>query len=176
VTRALLASGVAALTLLAGCGGEDEPPATQWADGLCSAITDWRTSVDETIDGLREGATMEDDLRAAAEDIEEATRGLADDLRGLGPPETESGAQADETLDELAQAVDDDLETVRSAVEDVTGLSDVLAAASAVTTALSALQQELTSTVTELRELDPAGELEEGFRDADSCAGLRDGG
>jgi hypothetical protein len=44
-----------------------------------------------------------------------------------------------------------------------------------VTAALSSLQQDLSSTIDELEQLDPAGELEEGFREADSCDEVRAG-
>ena len=117
MSRGLLSAlGLLAGLALAGCGGDDEPAATQWADGVCSAITEWRTSVTETTDALRAGPTREEDLREAAEGLEEATRDLADELRGLGRPETDSGQEAEAQLDELSDTVDENLETVRGAV------------------------------------------------------------
>ena len=133
------------------------------------------SSVTETTDALRAGPTREEDLREAAEGLEEATRDLADELRGLGRPETDSGQEAEAQLDELSDSVDENLETVRGAVDDVTDLSAVLEAASVVTAALSTLQQQLSATVDELQQLDPGGELEDAFRDADSCDELRSG-
>jgi chromosome segregation ATPase len=167
----LLAAGLVAVALLTGCGGDDEPAAVGWADDLCSSVSEWRTSVTETTDALREGPTQADDLREAGEELEAATEDLVDDLRGLGRPETESGEQAEAALDELADSVDRNLDAVRSAVEDVGDLSAALEAATAVTAALSELQEALSSTVDELRQLDPGGELEEAFGEAESCDG-----
>jgi hypothetical protein len=171
--RSSAAAGLGALALLAGCGGEDEPAATQWADGLCTAITDWRTSVDETVAALRDGVTSRDDLREAADELDAATESLGDDLRGLGRPETESGEEAEAAVDELSTSVEDSADAVRSAVDGVSGLADLPGAASTVTTTLNALFEAVESTVVELQGLDPAGELEDAFRDADSCADLR---
>lgn len=167
----LLVAGCLAVALLAGCGGDDDggggSSATDWADGLCSAITEWTESVQTTSDSLKAGNLSEDSLRDAAEDIKSATEEFVDDVRGLGAPETDSGEEAKEELDQLADSVDENVKDIEDAVDGDGG--SLGATVGAVTEALSAMGQQLAATFTALEGLDPGGELEDAFRDAESC-------
>src|SRR4029453_2923191 len=102
----LLVMCMTAVALAAGCGGDDGDgggsSGTEWADGLCSAITDWTESVQATSNSLKGGNLSEDSLKEAADDFKSATQEFVDDVRGLGTPDTESGEQAKEQIDQLA--------------------------------------------------------------------------
>ena len=50
--------------------------------------------------------------------------------------------------------------------------STVAGAISAVTNTLSTMSNQVTSTFTQLQQLDAKGELEQAFKDADSCQSL----
>jgi hypothetical protein len=167
VCRTLAVSLVAVFSL-AGCGGGDGggSSTTEWADGVCSAITDWSESITSTAQSLRGGNLSQDELSGAVDDFESATSDFIDDLRGLGKPDTDAGEQAEESLDQLADDVDENVSKLKSDVDDADG---VAAAATAVTTALSTMGSQLSSTFSELEQLDAAGELEDAFKEADSC-------
>ena len=174
----LLALPVLFLALLAaGCGGDDDggggSSATDWANGLCSAITQWTESVQETSASLQGGNLSEDSLKDAADDFKSATQEFVDEVRGLGAPDTEAGDEAKEQLDELADSVDENVKELEDAVEGGRGLA---ATVSAVTGALSAMGQQLAAAFSSLEQLDAGGELEDAFRDAESCDELSNEG
>ena len=173
---ALLVVALVAAFLAGGCGGDDENSATAWADDVCSAATTWRDSITSTADSLRGGNLNEDALTSAVDDLQSATSDFVDDVRGLGAPDTDSGEQAKESLDQLADDADESLSTIQSAVEDASGVSGVVQAVTAIGTALSTLGAQISSTVTELKQLDAGGELEAAFNEADSCQDLQSGG
>jgi ABC-type transporter Mla subunit MlaD len=174
-----LVIGLLAVSLAVGCGGDDGgggSSTTEWADGVCSAITTWSESITSTADSLRGGNPTEGELRNAVDDFESATSNFVDDLRGLGAPDTESGEQAKESLDELSGNVEENVSRMKSAVDDASGASEVLEAISTVSATLSTMGQQLSATFTELEQLDAGGELERAFSDADSCDELESGG
>jgi hypothetical protein len=170
--------GLVAASFAAGCGGDGggDSSATEWADDVCSAITTWTDSITSTTDSLRGGNLGEDALRGAVDDLADATSDFVDDVRGLGPPDTEAGQQAKESLDQLADDADENLSTVQNAVDDVSGPSGILAAMTAISEAVSTMSQQFSSTFAELEQLDPGGDLEAAFNEADSCDQLRSGG
>ncbi len=174
-----LASLVVALVaafLASGCGGGDDNSATAWADDVCSAITTWSDSITSTADSLRGGNLSEGAVKSAVDDLQSATSDFVDDVRGLGAPDTDSGEQAKESLDQLADDADESLSTIQSAVDDASGVSGVVQAVTAIGTALSTLGTQISSTFSELEQLDAGGELESAFKDADSCQDLQSGG
>jgi len=174
-----LVIGLLAVSLASGCGGDDAgggPSATEWADDVCSTITTWSESIRSTADSLRGGNLTEDELRSAVDDFESATSDFVDDLRGLGEPDTEAGDKAKESLDQLSRNVEENVSKMKRTVDDASGVSGIVEAAAAVSASLSAMGEQLSSTFAELEQLDPAGELERAFSDADSCDKLESGG
>ena len=117
----------------------------------------------------------EDKLRSAVEDVKSATSDFVDDVQALGPPDTDAGEQAQESLEALADDLEESTETIDKALEDASGPSETLEALTAVTGALSTMGSRLSSTFTELEQLDAGGELEDAFEEADSCDELTSG-
>jgi hypothetical protein len=159
---------------LAGCGGDDDDnQAESWANSVCSSLSTWITDIDEAVTSLTEGglSTAEEDVRSAVDQVADATNKLADDLEELEPPETESGEEAKSELESLATTLRSEVETARQAVESDGGTLSVTSTVSvSVSTAASSVQ----STFNSLEGLDPGGELENGFENADKCDSFRD--
>jgi methyl-accepting chemotaxis protein len=180
--RRLLVPALATIVLAAGCGGDgnggDESSSpTEWAGDLCSSITTWTDSLQSTTDSLRSGNLTEDSLRSAADDVKSSTETFVDDVKGLGKPDTESGQQAEDLVDGLGDDLDDGAQKIEDTIEGVSDASGVLNAVSVVSGTIQTMSQQVSSTFEQLRQLDPGGELEQGFQDADSCDELeRDGG
>jgi len=138
IERPVVRKGVLSLAALlvvgllaAGCGS-DEPEAsstTDWAAGVCTAISTWADSIKSAADPIKSGDISEDSLESAADDVKSATDTLESDLEDLGKPDTEAGQQAKDSLDQLSSDLSTETDTIESAVEDVSGVSDIAAAA-----------------------------------------------
>jgi hypothetical protein len=169
--RGLLA--LALVALAAGCGGDDggggSSATGDWANGVCEAVSTWSESIRSTGESLQSGTPSMDSLKSAVDDFADATKTFVDDLRGLGAPDTEAGEEAKQALDELADDVDENVEKMNDAVDGASGVSGIVEAATTVGTTLAAMGQQLSSTFSELEGLDASGEIEDAFRDADSC-------
>jgi hypothetical protein len=169
--QTVLVSLAAALALLAaGCGGGDETSATaDWANGVCTAITTWTSSIQSAASSIQDNPTKEG-LQSAADDATQATKMFADDIKGLGAPDTDSGQQAKSSLDSLADQVETSADEISSAVDSSAG---TLAAISAISGTLTTMADQVSSTFEQLEELDAGDELRDAFDDADSCDELQ---
>src|SRR5262245_44295433 len=75
----------AAVAVAAGCGGGGGSTTTlsesaSWANGLCSAVSTWQTSLQSTIDTLKNGNLSKDSLNSAADDVTSANDELKSSL------------------------------------------------------------------------------------------------
>jgi methyl-accepting chemotaxis protein len=179
--RRLLVPALATIVLAAGCGGDgnggDESTSpTEWADGLCSSITTWTDSLQSTTDSLRSGNLTEDSLRSAADDVKSSTETFVDDVKGLGKPDTESGQQAEDLVDGLGDDLDEGAQKIESTIEGVSDPSGILNAVSVVSGTIQTMSQQVSSTLQQLRQLDPAGDLAQGFQEAESCDVIQSSG
>jgi len=164
--------------LAGGCGGDDNgggsggKSATEWADGVCSAMGDWVNSIRDATSSLRGGNLSENSLTGATDDISEATSTFVDDLRGLGKPDTDAGDKAEESINSLADTVDENVDKIKDAADDVTSPSSAATAFSTISTALTTMTSAISSTFQQLEQTDAADELKKAFEDADSCKEL----
>lgn len=175
VTRALVAALVAVAALLAaGCGGE--PEAQSWAGDVCDELNEWT----EELRGIAQDAEAEGDVletyRERIDAAEDATRDLAEDLADLGPPETEAGTEIEEELQTLADDLRARLALIRTQTEELQAgsLSAFLEGLAAIAEEVESAGAEIRASLDRIGELDPAGELRDGFEEADSCRRLRE--
>jgi phage-related protein len=175
---ALVSVVIAAAVLAAGCGKSSSTSSSSstspsdWANGLCSALTTWSTSVKSAAGSLKGGNVSESSLKSAAGDIKDASDTLVGDLKGLGKPNTTGGQQAKDAIDQLSSEVKTDVGKMQSAVDSASGLSGAVAAASAVSTTLSTMGNQINSTASKLDQADAKGELQKAFKDAPACSSL----
>jgi chromosome segregation ATPase len=168
-----LAAAITALAA-AGCGGGNETMSTtDWADGVCSAITTWKDSITSATQQVRSGNLSKDALQSAASDLEDANKTLADDLRDLGRPDTESGQKVKDTVQQISDDVDESRDTISKAADSAKDVNSTLAAVSVVSDSLRSLLTKMNNAVTELSKVDAGGEIESAFAQADSCQTLR---
>ena len=171
---------VALATLAAGCGGKSSSgqstsaastSAADWANGLCSAVSTWSTSVQTTTTSLK-GNVTEDSLKSASADVTKATDEFMNDLKDLGTPDTESGKKAKETLDTLAGQLKTNVQTIDKAVNEASGTSGALKAVSTVSSTLVTVGDQVTTAFTSIQQLDTKGELDKAFRNSEECKAL----
>ena len=164
---------------LAGCGGGGDGASSgttstsEWADDLCSSIIDWTDSVSSAATSLKGDNLSKESVQSAADDVGTATETFVDNVKGLGAPDTEAGQKAKESLDELANNLDDDLAEIKAAANyNSIGVSGALSAITKISQEFSTMGQQISSTFSELEQLDAQGELADAFEQSDSCKEL----
>jgi hypothetical protein len=160
---------------------EDEPPTTQeWADEVCTSLSDWRSSITALAD-VGGGPITSDALSDRLSDAEDATSDLVQQLRDLGPPDLESGEDLEAELDDATAELESSFDTLRESAEEAADApaSELLGELADLATDFAALQAAIGQTVTTLRSADVAeesrAELEQAFADASSCQELQAG-
>ena len=164
--------GVAALLLTlaaAGCGGSKSSASdasVQWANGVCGAVTTWKTQVTKLAGSITVSGLSEESLKTTASSIQAATQTMADTLKGLGAPQTSSGEEAKQSVDALAKQVSKSAATIGDALDSGT----IAQAATTISTTFASLKTTAQQTVTTLQSLDAKGELSDAFKQADNCS------
>ena len=101
-------------------------PTSEWADGLCSAITSWTSSLSSIGDTLKQGNLSKDSLTSAVDDAKSATDTFTSDLDGLGMPDSDAGQQAKDSVDQLSTDLKSNMTTIEDALDGVSGVSEIL--------------------------------------------------
>jgi membrane protein implicated in regulation of membrane protease activity len=172
-TLGSLTVAAVAVIALAGCGGDDSNAAEDYANSVCGVLSNWVADQQATVKSLRDAglSITAEDLQAAAGDVRDSTQVLVRDVADLDPPDTDAGSQAKSELNSLGTKLREQVNTVEQALS---GGGSMLSQVSTVTAAASTAATELQETYDSLKGLDPGGELQEGFEDADDCKTLND--
>ena len=178
----MIAAAVAvAAVLAAGCGGSsdsassDTTPTEEWADGLCSSISTWTSSLTSIVDTLKGGDLSKDSLTSAVDDAKSATETFTTSLSDLGKPDTEAGQEAKDSVDKLVTDIQADVTEIEDAVDGASGVAGVIAAVPTITATLSKAGEQVSSTLTGFQDIDAKGELESAFKSSSSCQDLTSG-
>lgn len=182
MTRKLLvAICIAVLAVAAaGCGGNDESsstteatPASDWADGFCTAVTTWKDSVKGVTDQFTDLSSFsKDGLQSAVDDVQAATDTFVGDLKVLGTPDTQSGEDVKSSVDELATTLEDELASIQTTVDDTSGITAIPGAVTDISASLSAMSTQFSSTLTTIEDADAQGELKAAIQDSPVCADI----
>jgi hypothetical protein len=159
---------------------EDDPESTsEWADSVCTSLSDWRSSIASLADPGDEPPTTET-LRERLDQADDATSDLVDELRDLGPPDLETGDEVQQALDSAAAGLAASYAEVQSAAEDAAVADDqteLLEALADLADDFAALADQAGDIVATLQSAslfgDASAELEQAFAASDSCQALR---
>jgi hypothetical protein len=178
--RSLLVLPVAVMLLASACGGSgggsSQSATEKWADGVCSSLNTWKTSVTNAGASLSGGNLSEDQVKSAVSDVNDATTKLSSDLKGLGRPDTDSGQQAEEALTTLSTQLDQDVAQINQAVEGASGPTAAVGIATSVGASLSQMSTQVSAALGKLDNLDAKGELNSAFQKSDACTQLTGSG
>jgi hypothetical protein len=154
----------------------------EWADSVCTSLTDWRTSIAALADVSGEPLTA-DTLGDRLDEAGDATAQLVTDLRDLGRPDVVDGDEVEEALDDATDGLEESFRELQSAADDALEADDqseFLAALAGLADDFQALLQQAGDVVATLQSAslfgEASAELEQAFADADSCQGLSDDG
>jgi uncharacterized membrane protein len=172
--RAVLVAAFCLAVLAAGCGGDDSS-AEAWADDFCTAVEDWRERVQDASGRLAEQETFaEEELDEAIHEAVAAYDDFLADLGELGPPDVEARDEIEQELDHLESVLRERAGNARAGIDQPAGsLSEALGRLAALARELAASAATIEETIANLRQRDPAGELQEALESSDACASLR---
>lgn len=173
----IVALGAALAALAAGCGSSssssDSSTTAKWADGVCAAVVTWKDDLTSIGTSLKGKVPTEGSLNAAATQAEDATKTFADTLKSLGKPETTAGSEASAAVNQLDSELTAGASSIEAAVKGVSGVNATLAAVSTVSGTLATMGNQVSATVSKLKQLDAKGELENAFSQSSSCQSLK---
>lgn len=168
----LLASACGKSSSSSSSSGSGSTSTADWANGLCTAITTWTSSIRKTGNSLRSGNLDQASLKNAANEFQSSTKQLADDLKALGKPDTSAGQQAKSSVDKLAGQIQSDADKIKSAVKGASGAAGAQQALTTIAGTLTQMSSQLSTTFSELGTLDAKGELQSAFKKAPACSSL----
>lgn len=159
---------------------EDHPETTaEWADSVCTSLSDWRSSIAALAEPGDEPLTAET-LQDRLDQADDATSDLVDELRDLGPPDLDEGDEVERALDSAAAALAARYADVQSAAQDAADAddpADLLEALADLADDFAALADQPRDIVATLQSAslfgDASDELEQAFAASDSCQGLQ---
>jgi hypothetical protein len=165
--------------LAAGCGGKSASPEEQWAESVCSPLLDWRNAVQSAGDDIKEAlkspsASTAQTVRDDVDKASTATQTMVDDLSKVGPAPGDNGAKASDAVQGLVDSLRQSLDAVKAQLTKLGGSSSLTELSTALATASTQLSGAVAQAQSSLDTLDTvAGDLKQGFDDADSCKQLR---
>jgi len=170
--------GVLAITALvaaaipASAGSETSPK--QYANGVCSALSDFGDAVNSTIEDLKDASSLEEAADTATEGVQEAADDLEQSLGSLDQPSGKDGKKAQQAIDDLGQSLSDTADSIQEALSDPPTTSQGIAALFAqIGSDLQKAVSDVKSTASELKGLAPNGELRKAFESSSACKQLK---
>jgi hypothetical protein len=160
---------------LSACGGDegsDTTSPTEWADSLCTDLSQWQSSVAEIAASFEGGTLSQQQVQNAANDFGDATEMLVGNLQDLGRPDTDAGQEAQDAVNRLADELQTGIGEVDRAASGVSSAADVPQAAAAAGAVFMTMGNELSTTMTDLEQLEPQGELKSALEQSDACNDL----
>jgi hypothetical protein len=156
---------------LSACGGDDGSETTspsEWADSLCTDLSQWRSSIQSVAASFGGGNLSQQQIQNAADDVTSATETLVGNLQTLGTPDTEGGQEAKDALDSLADELQTGIGQVQRAAAGASGAVDTSQAESAIRSTATTMQDELTTAFTSVEQT----ELKSALEQSDRCRDL----
>lgn len=174
---AALAILVAAALGAAGCGGDDETSSqAQWASDVCGPVADWKGSI-TTIATDFSGGISKDVITQKINDAQQATTEMVNALRSAGPPQTEGGQQATDEINAFADTVSSEVNAIKAEVASLpdSDRAAFTAALSTIGSRFDTIVQAGRTTLNDIEQLDPQGELKSAIEDDPTCQSLKEG-
>lgn len=158
---------------VAGAGSE-QPTLKQWADGACSGIETWISSVRDAISSLEDADSLEDAAATASDSIQDATERVVNDLGDLGKPKSTNARQAQKALQKLEDQLSQDVENIEDALADPgTDSVEIASTFAVIGTQVQKAISQVQAAGDTLKELGANREIQKAFESASACKSLR---
>jgi len=171
---------VAALALGAtacGGGGNSDTTTTSgasatvaWASAVCTSFSAWKASLQRDKASVASEPTQTQFQNAAHQAVL-ATQGLQSSLQQLGKPPTATTAKVQQSIATLKTQLQSGKDKINATLNGSANPTPAERRSNIVTvrTTANSMLSAFTSTVTDLKSLDPGSELEKAFHQATAC-------
>lgn len=174
---AAVALVVLIVVLVVSCGGSSDNSSSgttttqsseQWANGLCTATNTYVASLKSLGTSLKGGNLSKDSLNGVVDDAKTATDTFVNDVKAIGaPPVADSGAKS--IFDTLSSELSKDADAIKSATS---GGGSTVTVLTTVATTLASAGTQISAAYSQLKTLDPKGDIQQAFQSAPACASL----
>ncbi len=161
---------------LSACGGDEGSETTspsEWADSLCTDLSEWKSSVASVAASLGGSDLSQEQVQDVVNEVAASTEMLVGDLQDLGRPDTEAGQEAQDEVNQLADELQTGIGEMEDAAAGVSSAADAVEAAASIRSTTMTMSDQLSSTVTGLEQLEPQGELKSALEQSDACTDLK---
>lgn len=155
-----------------------QPTTEEWANSVCTSLTDWGDSINSLADVGGQQLTPEL-LQETLGEADDATSQLVTELRDLGAPDMEAGDQLKTDLDSSTQELESSFDQLKTSAQEAADApaGQFLQKLGALASDFAALQASISQTVTTLENADVGeeakAELQQAFTDAPACQSLQ---
>lgn len=157
---------------LSACGGDEGSETmspSEWADSLCSDLSQWKSSVESVAGSLGGGNLSQEQLQAVVNEVAAPTEMLVGNLQDLGRPDTEGGQEAQDAVNQLADELQTGIGEMEDAAAGASGGTDARQAAAAIGATATMMSDEVSSTLTSVGQ---QNELKSALDQSDACNDL----
>ena len=164
---------VVVVVLVVSCGGSSSSTQTpeEWANGLCTSANTYVSSLKSLGTELQSGGVTQANISSAVDGAKTSTETFSSDIKALGSPPV-SDSEAKSILESLSGELSDDAAAVQNAISNVSTVSDVVGAVSAISATITSAGTQIGDAYSQLKQLDPKGEVQQAFADAPACKSL----
>jgi exonuclease VII large subunit len=174
-TALVVALGLAA----SACGGSSSSSQTTttstatataaWASAVCTSFSSWKASLQRAKASLASEPTNTQ-FQNAAHQVEVATQGLQSSLKQLGKPPTSTSASAEQSLETLRTDLLDGKKQIQTTLNgSYSSGAELKSAVGSVRTTATSMLNSFSTTIDDLKSLDPGSELEKAFHQTTAC-------
>ena len=157
--------------------GATATPTEEWADGLCSSITTWTSSLTSIVDTLKGGNLSKDSLTSAVDEAKSATETFTTEPLATSASPTPRRASRPRTRSTSSSTdIQADMTEIEDAVDGASGVGGVARRRPAsISSTLATAGEQVSSTLAGFQDLDAKGELESAFKGSSSCQAAHGG-
>ena len=169
----VVAAAIFAAATPAEAGGDESSP-KQFANGVCTALSDWGEAVNTTIDDLKDATSLEEAADTARNGVQQATDDLEQSLESLAPPSSKDGKKAKAAIEDLGQSLSKTADSIEQELADPpTTPQEIAALFAEIGSDLQKAVSDVKSTASELKGLAPDGQLQKAFESSSACNQLK---
>jgi len=182
--RARLLAAAAVVTALglgaSACGGSGSSSDTTtttgatataaWASAVCTSFSAWKASLQRAKTSLA-GNPSTEAFQNASHQVSVATQGLASSLQQLGKPPTSNSATVQQSITTLKTQLQSGRDKINATLNGSNNPTPAQRRANVATvrTTANSMLNSFTSTVNDLKSLDPGSDLEKAFQQTTAC-------